>query len=129
MAEVTEYGYSTLRNFIQGSWKYVELQDETSTPIIRLGIGDSRVSWLTHDEGANILKLQVVISGADVTLPKTFAKTVIYDVASGGEVIASADIEITTLTQVIDELTVVSVFKVPTVATVEETPTDEGLVS
>lgn len=115
VAEVTEYGYTTIRNFIKNSWKFVELQDSAGNSIIRLGIGNAKVTWLTHNDGASKLKLQIVISGADVILPKTFAKTAIFDVATGGQAIAVADIEVTTLTQPIDELTVVSTFTVPRV--------------
>lgn len=115
MAQITEYGWETIRNFIEENWKYIELQNETGTAIIRLGVGDSRVTW-THVDGATTLELQIKITGADITLPATIAKTAIFNVAIGGSVIATADVEVTTLTQTIDELTVVANIQVPTVA-------------
>lgn len=113
MAQITEYGYQKLRDFVQSSWKYVELRDESNNAIIRLGVGDSRVTWLTHSEGASKLKLQIVIKGSDVTLPKTFAKAVIFDVASGGTIIAESTFTNVTLTQSVDEITVISTFTIP----------------
>ena len=114
MSQVTEYGYETIRNFIEQSWKYIELQDSTGTAIIRLGIGDSRVKW-AHVDGDGVLKLEIKITGADVALPCTVGKTAIFDTASGGNVIATADVEVTTLTQTIDELTVTANIQVPTI--------------
>lgn len=115
MTQVTEYGYESIRNFIELNWKYVELQDGTGKAIIRLGVGDSRVKW-KHLDGERTLKLEIKITGADITLPATIAKTAIFDVATGGSVIASASVEATTLTQAIDELTVTTSIQVPSLA-------------
>lgn len=115
MAQVTEYGYETLRNFIETSWKYIELQNDKNAKIIRLGVGDPRVNW-RHLDGERTLKLEIKITGKDITLPATIAKIAIFDVATGGTVIASSLVEVTTLTQAIDELTVTASIQVPSLA-------------
>ncbi|KAF2425580.1 hypothetical protein [Bacillus subtilis] len=94
MSEIREYGYQELRNFIQENWKYIELQDSAGNPIIRLGVGDSRVTWV-HSVGSQTLSLQIVVTGADVgattSTPKEFAKSAIFNVASGGQPISVED--------------------------------------
>ncbi|MFB7304655.1 hypothetical protein [Heyndrickxia sporothermodurans] len=112
MAEFSQAGYQKIRDYIEANWKYIELQDETGTAIIRLGIGDSRVTW-THTADSNPLKLQIKIKGSDVSLPKTFAISAIFDVASGGSPLAVSNFEATTLSQAIDELTVEHSLEVP----------------
>ena len=129
VTNITEYGYSKLRDFIKANWNFVELQDTAGAQIIRLGIGDSRVTWLEHNEGADKIKIQIVVKGADITLPATFGKLAIFDTNTGGEVIAITDVDVTIMKQVIDEFTAVATFTVPTVnATndVIEEPEDDG---
>ncbi|UUV26380.1 MULTISPECIES: hypothetical protein [Lysinibacillus] len=114
MAEFSNAGYHKIRDYIKATWNYIELQDETGTAIIRLGIDDSRVTWI-HTENTNPLKIQIKIKGSEISLPKRFAKSAIFDVASGGTALAVSDFETTTLTQEIDELTVEHSLEVPNV--------------
>lgn len=123
MSEINEYGYQKLREFIKSSWQYIELQDENGNAIIR-----KQATVLDHTDGENIIKLQVVVNGADIgateTTPVTVAKIALYDVATGGEPIANKDFDvadITTLTQGVDQLTVVHSIEVPQIDSVEET--------
>lgn len=123
MSEINEYGYQKLREFIKSSWQYIELQDENGNVIIR-----KQATVLDHTDGENIIKLQVVVNGADIgateTTPVTVAKIALYDVATGGEPIANKDFDvadITTLTQGVDQLTVVHSIEVPQIDSVEET--------
>lgn len=80
MAEVTEYAYQQLRDFIEANWKWIELQDPEGNPIIRLSPDDARVTW-SHAKGDRVLNLRIVVTGddAEINLPVTFAKSVIYD--------------------------------------------------
>lgn len=114
MAEVTQYGYSTIRNFIENTWKYIELQDTTGVQIIRLGTDDSRVNWV-HNVGDSVLKLEILLSGSEVFLPITIAKTAIFDVATGGTAIATADVEVTTLTDNNQKVRLTANIQVPTI--------------
>lgn len=126
MSEINEYGYQKLREFIKSSWQYIELQDENGDAIIR-----KQATVLDHSDGENIIKLQVIVKGSDVgateETPVTVAKSAIFDVATGGEPIANKDFDvadITTLTQSVDQLTVVHQINVPETIT-EETGEDE----
>lgn len=122
MSEINEYGYQKLREFIKSSWKYIELQDNNGKAIIR-----KQATVLNHSDGENIVKLQVVVKGAEIgadeTTPVTVAKMALYDVSTGGEPIANKDFDvadITTLTQDVDQLTVVHSIEVPQIDSVEE---------
>lgn len=126
MSEINEYGYQKLREFIKSSWQYIELQDENGDAIIR-----KQATVLDHSDGENIIKLQVVVNGSDIgateETPVTVAKIALYDVATGGEPIANKDFDvadITTLTQSVDQLTVVHQINVPETIT-EEPGEDE----
>ena len=115
MTQVTTEAYQDLRNYIQENWKYVELQDEAGKAIIRLSPSDSRVSWV-HVANAQILKLQVIIKGndPDIVAPKTFAKSAIYKVATGG-----SPYSLETFTPSIiakdDEITIIHSIQVPVI--------------
>lgn len=114
MAEISNYAYGELRNFIKTNWQYVELQDEQGNEIIRLSPSDSRVT--SEIEGNNV-KITVVIKGSDndINIPCTFAKSVIFDVATGGEPISEESFTPFTLETEQDELTVIHNIQVPQV--------------
>lgn len=114
--EITSTAYQNLRDYIQSNWKYIELQDDVGTPIVRLSPSDSRVTW-THTAGDQTLKLQVIIKGSDVdiTKPKTFAKSVIYNVATGGTPFSTETFTAFIIETDQDELTVVHNIQVPQV--------------
>ncbi|MBB6445632.1 hypothetical protein [Bacillus benzoevorans] len=114
MAEITASAYSDLRNYIQSNWQYLELQDDLGTAIIRLSPADSRVT--STIEGNNV-KITVVVKGSDsdITAPKTFAKSVIYKVATGGEPYSTESFTSFTIEGEQDELTVIHTISVPQV--------------
>lgn len=116
MAEITQAAYQNLRDYIQSNWKYIELQDDTGVAIVRLSPSDSRVTW-THTAGEQTLKLQVIIKGSDtdVTAPKTFSKSVIYNVATGGSQLSVESFTPFTIEGDQDELTVIHSIEVPKV--------------
>ena len=62
MAEITSSAYQDIRNHIQSTWKYIELQDETGNKIIRLSPSDNRV--ISIIEGNNV-KITLVVKGSD----------------------------------------------------------------
>lgn len=115
MAEISASAYQKIRDYIQANWKYIELQDTSGTPVIRLGIGDARVSW-THAAGAQTVELTVVLSGSDgYALPKTFAKSAIFDVAEGGTALSTETYTTFVMETTLDELTVKHQIQVPQV--------------
>lgn len=116
MAEISQAGYQLLRGYIQSNWNYIELQDENNARVIRVSTADSRCTW-THTAGDRTLKLQLVISGSDteITLPKTVTKSVIYNVATGGNAISTESFAPFTFESNEDELTVIHNIEVPKV--------------
>ena len=116
MAEITPQAYANIREHINNGWTYIELQDDAGNAILRLGSDDARVSWI-HQEGATALLRQVVITGkdTDITLPQTFAKSAIYNVATGGTAFSLETFNSFTLETVNDELTIVHELQIPQV--------------
>ncbi|KZZ85649.1 hypothetical protein [Bacillus sp. SJS] len=116
MAEINIQGYQSIRDFIQSNWKYIELRDNSGVAIIRLSPTDSRVTW-QHTAGSQTLKLQVIVKGSDsgMTLPKTFASSAIYSVASGGNAYSVESFSPFTMETAQDELTVIHSIQVPKV--------------
>lgn len=114
MAEITASAYQNLRDYIQANWKYIELQDETGIAIVRLSPSDLRVTSII--EGNNI-KITVVVKGSDsdIVKPKTFAKSVIFNVASGGTSFSTETFTPFTIESDQDELTVIHSIQVPQV--------------
>lgn len=140
MAEVTEQAYQDLRQHIVKNWKYIELQDASGNPIIRLSPDDTRVTWvhetikvekeviIDYDRRGNpipdtvtieklpsTLQLQIVVKGSDseISLPKTFAKSVIYNVATDGEPLSEESFTPFEMANDQDEITVVHNIVVP----------------
>lgn len=114
MAEISTAAYTDLRNYIQSNWNYIELQDESGTAIVRLSPSDSRVTSII--EGNNV-KITVVVKGSDsdIIAPSTFAKSVIYNVASGGDKLSEETFTPFTVEGDQDELTVIHNIQVPQV--------------
>ncbi len=119
MAEVTEAGYQTIRDFIEGDWVWVELRDDTDTPIIRIDEPtDPRVTW-THSPGAQVLELQVELAGSDADieplLPQTFQFSALFNVSTGGDPLAHEEFTAFTISTTEDQLTVFHELEVPEV--------------
>ncbi len=116
MSAVTNTGYQDLRDYIQANWVYIELRDNTGTPIMRIPESDTRVTW-THSAGAQVMELTTIIKGsdADVTLPKTFAQAAIFKVASGGTALSSEAFTPFTMEASTDQLTLTYRIEVPEV--------------
>ncbi|MGG0666962.1 hypothetical protein ABE073_00275 [Lederbergia citrisecunda] len=92
MAEISQAGYKSIREHIEASWNFIELQDDTGAKVVRLDTTDSRVSF-THNPGAEVLELSIVINGsdADITLPQVFASSAIYESAGATEPVTASE--------------------------------------
>ena len=115
MAEITSTAYQDLRDHIQNTWKYIELRDDAGNPIVRLSVDDPRVDW-THKPNAQTLELSVTIKGSDsdIKIPKTFASSAIYNVATGGTAFSVEDFSSSfTIQAAEDELRVKHQIQVP----------------
>ena len=116
MAEVTSVAYQNLRDYIQSSWKYIELKNESDSPILRIDPTDSRVTW-THNVNAQTLELTCVITGndADITLPCTFKSSAIYNVSTGGNAFSTENFTPFSMVNEADQLTIKHQIQVPQV--------------
>lgn len=116
MAEITSQAYQDLRDYIQSNWQYIELRDDSNNAILRLSPSDNRVMW-TNNAGDQTLKLQIVVKGSDsdITLPKTFASSHIFNVATGGTSFSNETFTPFTMSTDQDELTVIHSIQVPQV--------------
>lgn len=114
MAEINTAGYQSIRDAIQASWKYIELRDGGGAAILRIGIGDARVTW-THVANAQTLELTVVIKGSDagMVLPKTFASSALYSVSTAGSAYSVESFTPFTMEGTLDELTIKHQIQVP----------------
>lgn len=112
MTQITDYAYSKIRNYISTNFVYLELQDESNTAIKRFTVADGLA--ITIDDINKLVKYQLVVTGADTTFTgKTVAKSVLYDVATGGTSIATETFTAFTFENENDELTIIHTLKVP----------------
>lgn len=114
MAEIRQEGYQALRNFIQANWKYIELQNDANSPVVRLSPADNKVTWV-HNAGESVLKLQIIITGANVTLGTTISHSAIFDGATGGLPYSKETFNPFTFESEEDQLTVIHSIEVPKV--------------
>lgn len=116
MAEFTSTGYQSIRDFVQANWKYIELRDTAGVAILRLAVDGTRVKWL-HTAGAQRLEVQIIVKGSDSEmtgkLPKAFASSAIYSVATGGTALSVETFSSFTMEASGDELTVVHQLEIP----------------
>ena len=116
--EITEAGYQSIRNFLQGissdPWTFIEIRDGSQTPVFRLGLADPRVSWV-HDPGAQVLVMRVELSGSDedITLPQSFGGAAFFQSASGGVAMAEDTFSTVTFETVDDQLVIRPRLQVP----------------
>ena len=115
-AEILTAGYQSLRDHIESDWDYVELRaTEGGVVWERLKIStDPRCVW-THAPGAQELEVTITLAGddADMTLPETFAESVLYDVAVAGSELAKNTFTSATLSVSSDQLVIKHKIQVP----------------
>lgn len=92
MAEITNAGYQSIRNYIENTWKFIELRDDAGAPILRLSTDDPRVTF-THAPESQVLELSIVIKGDDagITLPQKFQSSVIFDQEAEGDALTPVE--------------------------------------
>lgn len=114
MAEITAYAYEKIREFAETNWKYIELQDDTNTPIVRLTNTDPRVTIV---KDASTIKITITVKGSDVdiTAPKTFTKSIVYDKAIGTDAISTEVFTPFTILGDEDTLVVIHTIEIPKV--------------
>lgn len=117
-SEITAAGYQDLRDHIEATWQYIEIRDEEGDPLFRIGVSDDRVSW-THAPGAQVLVMEVVLSGSDEEIdgqmPLTVAGVALFTGAEGGSELAAESLAPFTFGAAEDELTIEFRVQVPRV--------------
>jgi hypothetical protein len=115
MAEITTAGYENIRQHILDSWIWIELRDDTNTPVLRISTSDPRVAWTSLDPTTNPLELVITIEGADVDVPvpTTFQYSAIYDVNTAGDAYSVESFTVFTISANEDQLTVRHRIEVP----------------
>jgi len=112
MTQVTTYAYDSIRAFAIGSWKYLEVQKADSTAIKRF----TTIDGLTITQVGQAVEYKIVISGVDALFTgQSVAKSVIYDVATSGQPIATETFAEFTFAASEDELTIKHVIQIPQV--------------
>jgi len=130
MAEVTALAYDDLKYHIQETWNFIELYNSADEEVKSINIsGSANANWIHPTKSVVVgynemyqpingdvpdtdtLQLEIVVTGADFTLPTEIAKSVIKS-GIGNE--ASVEtFEAFTMTQAEDELTIVHSIQVP----------------
>lgn len=87
MAEITDDGYQSIKDFLNSSvsipneWDYLALYDDSESEQLRVSItDDSRTEWQDVD-GDAILEVYGEFTGddSDISLPTTFEYSAIFD--------------------------------------------------
>lgn len=119
MVEITEEGYQSIRDHVENgggdNWEWIELRDDDGDPIFRVDeTNDTRVTW-THDAGAQVLELEIVVQGSDddVTAPQTFGESALFDVETDGSPYSVETFDNFTIEDDEDQLTVRHQIEVP----------------
>ncbi|HJF32206.1 MAG TPA: hypothetical protein K8V56_10610 [Sporosarcina psychrophila] len=114
MGNINTVGYEKVRSFVLSSWVYLEVQTPTGTPVKRFSVSDGLI--ITGTANSTEIEYKVVCSGADASFTgKEIGKSVLFDVASGGQAIMEEVFTPFTLEQDNDELTVIHKLEVPKV--------------
>lgn len=130
MAEITTNGYEDLKYLIQENWTRISLRDEEGNEVYGATTSGS-AEWIHPTESKPVeydmrgypipgdvpstqtLSLQVVVSGSQVSLPATFASSVITNQLS--EVVSEETFTPFEMTQTEDQLTITHNIEVPQV--------------
>ncbi|WP_342598807.1 hypothetical protein MHB48_15225 [Psychrobacillus sp. FSL H8-0483] len=111
MAQINNYGYEKLREYILSNWKYLEIQTPTSEVLKRYSTSNGLV--ITGTSTSTELEYKLVITGDATFLSKTVGKSVLFNVATNGSPIATEVFNPFTFETVDDQLTIIHKLQVP----------------
>lgn len=113
MAEISNQGYKSIRNYIIGNWVDVQIQDTAGNEIFKFKIPN----YGAFTMNANDVVLEFTLTGADVgateSTPKEFGKVLIYESNGTIPIIQEVISNPVTLTKEVDKVTIVETIKVP----------------
>lgn len=113
MAQINNYGYEKLRQYILANWTYLEVRTPTGTVIKRFGVSDGLT--ITGNATTQELEYKLVLNGDETFLGQTVGKSVLFDVATDGTAIATEVFTSFTFESVDDQLTILHKLQVPAV--------------
>ena len=111
MAQIKQYGYQKIREYVLSNWNYIEVQDSNGVAIKRFGIVDGL--QITGNATTQEIEYKLVLTGDATFLGKTVGKSVLLEVASNGSPIAT---EVFTPFEFIseqDQLTIIHKIQIP----------------
>jgi len=111
MAQINNYGYEKLREYILSSWNYIEVQNESGIALKRFGIADGL--QITRNATTQEIEYKLVITGDATFLGKTVGKSVLLEVATNGSPIATEIFAPFTFESADDQLTIIHKLQVP----------------
>lgn len=115
MAEINQYGYQKIREFVIANWKYLEVRTPTGVVLKRFSVTDGLT--ITGTSASTELVYKVVISGSDATfIGQSVGKSVLFDSAVSTNAIATENLSTSfTFESAEDELTIIHKLQVPKV--------------
>ncbi|MGI2326418.1 hypothetical protein [Planococcus sp. YIM B11945] len=114
MAEINQYGYQKIREFVIANWKYLEVRKPDGTVLKRFGTADGLV--ITGNGSTPTIEYKLVIKGSDALFTnQTVGKSVVFDSPTGINAIATESFTNFTFESADDELTIVHKLQVPQV--------------
>lgn len=111
MSNITTYGYNKIQNYLAQNVTYLELQDEQGNPIKRFNTTNGLT--IQNDINNRTITYEVVATGDNTFINKTVSKSVLFDVATGGQPIAVEEFSPFTFESEEDELTVKHKLQLP----------------
>ncbi|MDJ0331731.1 hypothetical protein [Planococcus sp. S3-L1] len=114
MAEINQYGYQKIREFVIANWKYLEVRTPTGVVLKRFSVTDGLT--ITGTSASAEIEYKIVISGNDATfIGQSVGKSVLFDAATGGSAIATETFSTFLFESAEDELTIIHKLQVPKV--------------
>ena len=93
--QISSFGKADLMTYMSTNWSYIELYDETDTPVLRIPTSDARVTVQYPDPNGQVrMRLELKGDDVDVAALKPFKVkgSSIFKVATGGNPMASKNL-------------------------------------
>lgn len=114
MANINQYGYEKIREFVLVNWKYLEVRTPTGIVLKRFSTADGLT--ITGTGTSTELEYKVIVNGTDIAFEgQSVGKSVIFDSAVSTNAIATETITSFTFANPLDELTIIHKLQIPQV--------------
>ena len=114
MAEINQYGYQKIREFVIANWKHLEVRTPTGVVLKRFSTADGLV--ITGNASSPVIEYKLIIKGSDALFAnQTVGRSVVFDSAVSTNAIATESFTSFTFESADDELTIIHKLQVPQV--------------